>query len=151
VSSTAVDQDFFVYLEDVDKQGHSTLLTEGAIRASNRAARAPGFDNNNLPWHPSFKDDQAALVPGTPALLTFALNAMSNRVQKGHCLRVAINSFDAAGGWDTPVLDPAPLVTILHDAEHPSTINIPLTDALPVGTLRKSPMMYSHEAACHKA
>jgi putative CocE/NonD family hydrolase len=146
-SSTAADQDFFVYLEDVDAHGHSTLLTEGAIRASNRAIRDPGFDNNNLPWHPSLKDDQAALLPGHPALLTFALNAMSNRVQRGHCLRIAINSFDAAGGWDTPTLDPAPVATIFHDAEHPSTISVPLIAATP-GTLQKSPRMYGHESAC---
>lgn len=35
VSSTARDQDFFGYLEDVDEQGVSTLVTEGIIRAYN--------------------------------------------------------------------------------------------------------------------
>jgi len=57
VSSTAHDQDFFVYLEEVDESGNSTLMTEGMIRASNRATRDAPYDNQGLPWHPSMARD----------------------------------------------------------------------------------------------
>jgi putative CocE/NonD family hydrolase len=125
VSSTANDQDFFVYLEEVDDHGVSTLMTEGVLRASNRATRTPPFANGGIPWHPSLKDDQANLSPGVPAQLSFALSPMSNYVRKGHRLRITFNNFDRNANWDTPELTPPPTVTIYHDAHHPSSITLP--------------------------
>ena len=124
-SSTALDQDFFVYLEDVDDGGSSALMTEGIIRASNRATRTPPFNNGGLPWHPSLKEDQTALTPGVPASLEFALYPMSNYVRKGHRIRLTVNNFDRGAGWDTPEISPAPTVSIYHDAQHPSSITLP--------------------------
>lgn len=124
ISSTATDQDFFGYLEEVDTDGKSTLLTEGAIRASNRATREPPFDNEGLPWHPSYKADQLPLQPGVPTKLSWALFPFSNYIKKGHRLRVVVNSFDK-GAWDSPEILPAPKVIIYHDAEHPSFITLP--------------------------
>lgn len=37
VESTGADGDFFVYLEEVEEDGSSRYLSEGALRASNRA------------------------------------------------------------------------------------------------------------------
>lgn len=124
-SSTAKDQDFFVYLEEVDEHGVSTLLTEGIIRASNRAIRTPPFNNGGIPWHPSLKDDQEELTPGTPVKLDFALYPMSNYIRKGHRLRLTINNFDKGGDWDTAQTAPPPTVSIYHDARHPSSITLP--------------------------
>ncbi|MBI4166673.1 MAG: CocE/NonD family hydrolase [Acidobacteria bacterium] len=124
VSSTEKDQDFFVYLEEVDSSGNSTLLTEGAIRASNRATRQPPFDNEGLPWHPGYQADQVPLQPGVPTKLEWALFPFSNYVKKGHRLQIAINSFDK-GAWDSPEISPAPTVSIYHDAMHPSSISLP--------------------------
>lgn len=125
VASTAKDQDFFVYLEDVDEHAVSTLMTEGILRASNRATRNPPFANGGIPWHPSFRSDQVDLVPGVPVKLDFALSPMSNYIRKGHRLRVAINNFDRQGNWDTPEITPAPTVSIYHDSQHPSSITLP--------------------------
>jgi len=124
ISSTAKDQDFFVYLEEVDADGKSTLLTDGAMRASDRATREPPFDNERLPWHPGFKADQKELQPGMPTKLEWALFPFSNYVKKGHRLRVTINSFDK-GRWDSPEVLPAPTVTIYHDAQYSSSITVP--------------------------
>jgi uncharacterized protein len=125
VSSTASDQDFFVYLEEVDEHGVSTLMTEGVLRASNRATRTPPFANGGIPWHPSLKADQANLQPGVPVQLTFALSPMSNYIRKGHRLRISINNFDRGANWDTPEINPAPTTTVYHDAQHPSSIILP--------------------------
>ena len=124
-SSTAKDQDFFVYLEDVDERGASTLMTDGALRSSNRATRTPPFDNGGIPWHPSLKEDQAELTPGVPVSLEFTLHPTSNYIRKGHRIRVTINNFDKGAGWDTPEISPAPTVSIFHDAQHPSSITFP--------------------------
>lgn len=129
VSSTATDQDFFVYLEEVDEKGVSTLVTEGIIRASNRATRTPPFAYGGLPWHPSFKADQADLPPGIPVNMDFVLHPISYFVRKGHRLRVTINNFDKGGNWDTPVIAPAPRVSVYHDAQHPSSITLPFISA----------------------
>jgi putative CocE/NonD family hydrolase len=125
VSSTANDQDFFVYLEEVDDHGVSTLMTEGVLRASNRATRTPPFANGNIPWHPSLKADQANLQPGVTVQLTFALSPMSYYVHKGHRLRISLNNFDRNANWDTPELTPPPTVTIYHDPQHPSAVTLP--------------------------
>jgi len=124
-SSTAKDLDFFAYLEEVDEQGVSTLMTEGIIRASNRATRTPPFSNNSLPWHPSLKEDQAELTPGVPVELDFSLYPMSYYVRKGHRIRITINNFDRGGDWDTSVISPAPTASIYHDAQHSSSITLP--------------------------
>jgi putative CocE/NonD family hydrolase len=125
VSSTATNQDFFVYLEDVDERGVSTLMTEGILRASNRAVRVAPFEDGGIPWHPNLRNDQVDLTPNVPVKLELALYPLSNFVRKGHRLRVAINNFDSGSGWDTPEIVPAPTVTLYHDAQHPSSITLP--------------------------
>lgn len=124
IASSAKDQDFFVYLEEVDTDGRSTLLTDGALRASNRATREPPFNNEGLPWHGGYKRDQEDLQPGVPTQLKWALFPFSNYIKKGHRLRIAINSFDK-GAWDSAEIEPAPAVSVYHDAEHPSSIRLP--------------------------
>ena len=111
--------------EDVDERGASTLMTDGALRSSNRATRTPPFDNGGIPWHPSLKEDQAELTPGVPVSLEFTLHPTSNYIRKGHRIRVTINNFDKGAGWDTPEISPAPTVSIFHDAQHPSSITFP--------------------------
>jgi putative CocE/NonD family hydrolase len=124
VSSTAPDQDFFVYLEELDEKGVSTLLTDGLIRASNRATRKAPFDNEGLPWHPSLVGDQAPLATGVPTKLEFALFPMSNFIKKGHRIRLTVANFDK-GRWNTPQPNPAPTVSIFHDAKHLSSLSLP--------------------------
>jgi putative CocE/NonD family hydrolase len=124
-SSTATNQDFFIYLEEVDERGASTLMTEGVLRASNRAVREPPFDNGGIPWHPNLHDDQVDLTPNVPVKLDVALYPLSNFVHKGHRLRVTINNYDNGSGWDTPRILPAPTVSLYHDARHPSSITLP--------------------------
>jgi uncharacterized protein len=125
VASTAHDQDFFIYLEELDEHGVSTLVTDGIIRASNRALRVPPFANGGLPWHPSLAQDQVDLTPGVPVNLNFVLHPISYYVRKGHRIRVTINNFDQGGNWDTPVITPAPTISIYRDARHPSSITLP--------------------------
>jgi predicted acyl esterase len=103
----------------------STLMTEGILRAANRAVREAPFENGGIPWHPSLRNDQIDLAPNVPVKLEVALYPLSNFVRKGHRLRVTINNFDSGSGWDTAEIRPAPTVTLYHDAQHPSSIALP--------------------------
>jgi putative CocE/NonD family hydrolase len=123
-SSTANDQDFFVYLSVVRSDGSTTLVTDGGIRASNRKLRIPPYDNQGVPWHGTYLNDQQLLVPGQPVKLEFGLNPTSFMVRAGERVRVTINFYDP--DWDTQVLNPAPQVSILRDKAYPSSISLPV-------------------------
>jgi hypothetical protein len=45
-------------------------------------------------------------------------------VRAGERVKVTINFYDP--DWDTPVLNPAPKVSILRDKAHPSAISLPV-------------------------
>jgi len=111
-------------LEEIDEKGRSTLISEGAIRASDRATRDAPFDNQGLPWHPTFTADQAELSPGVPVKIDLALYPLSNYLRKGHRIRVSINNFDK-GQWDTPESLSRPTASVFHDSEHPSSLTLP--------------------------
>lgn len=128
VSSTATDGDFFVYLEEVDADGESTYLTEGKLRASYRALAEPALDYLGLPWHPGREADLLPLVPGELTELVFALRPTANLFEAGHRVRITVTGAD----WfmfDTPELDPRPVVTVYRNAEHASYVELPVVPA----------------------
>jgi len=120
-ASSAPDTDFVVRLCDVHPDGASLILVEGILRTRFR----DGFE------HPSL------VVPGQVLQYRINLLATSNLFLAGHRIRVDITSsswprFDPnpntghAIGTDGPDdLVPA-LQTILHDADHPSHVVLPL-------------------------
>ena len=102
VSSSAPDADFFVYLEEVDGKGASRYVTEGMLRASNRATADPGYDLMGLPYHRGLQSDRADLIPGQPVELVFDLYPTSTLFQPGHRLRVTVTGADKANTRDDP-------------------------------------------------
>jgi len=126
VSSTADDGDFFVYLEEVDADGYSHYITEGILRASHRKISKAPWDNYlGLPYHSHAAADFELLTPGEPAELTFDLYPTSNVFDAGNRIRVTVTNADD-GNFRTPVLDPAPTVTLYRDAKHASYILLPV-------------------------
>lgn len=125
ISSTAADGDFVVTLEDVAPDGTATsYFMNGRLRASHRALADAPYENLGLPWHPHTEAALEPLVPGEPVLLTFDLLPISIVFAAGHRIRVIVNFADAV----TPVLEPAPTVTVYRDAERPSSITLPIID-----------------------
>jgi hypothetical protein len=124
VSSTAKDGDFFVNLEDVDEDGNSYFITEGTLRASHRALSTPPFDNLGLPYHRSYAEDVAEL-PNEPVELVFNLYPTSYIFDTGHRIRITITCADK-DNFLTPQLDPPPTVSLYRDADHPSSIVLPV-------------------------
>ncbi len=125
LSTDAPDLDLVMYLEDVDERGNSTYVSQGSLRASHRALAKPPFDNFGLPWHTDFQSDLRPIPVGEPIELVFDLLPTAYHFPTGHSLRISI-AFADADSFDTPVRDPAPLVSLLRDAAHPSFIEMPV-------------------------
>jgi len=119
VASSARDTDFTAKLVDVFPDGPSRPLTDGILRARYRESKT----------HPKL------LTPGEPAEITIDVGATSNLFQAGHRIRLDISSsnfprFDrnpntgGVFGEDSKLLRADQ--TILHDAEHPSRLILPV-------------------------
>jgi putative CocE/NonD family hydrolase len=129
VSSSHTDGDFFVYLEEVDADGRSHYLTEGALRASYRKLKKAPIDNFGLPFVVGLEAALADL-PDEPVELVFDLMGLSHVIQAGHRLRVTITGADAANHELHP--DPAigaPTITVHLGGEHASYVELPVFEA----------------------
>ena len=124
-AASAPDADFFAYLEEVDEKGQSHYVSEGMLRASNRATAKPGYDLMGLPYHRGLKADRADLTPGKPVELVFDLYPTSNVFDAGHRIRVTITGADKANAR-TPERNPPPRLTIYREPGRASYIELPV-------------------------
>ncbi len=125
VESTDRDGDFFVYLEEVGPDDSSTYLTEGVLRASNRATATPPYDAAGLPWHRAYRRDAEPMPRGEPVLLEVPLQPVANRFEEGERIRVTVTGADTAnfGGAIRP--EEPPRIGIHRGARHPSSVVLP--------------------------
>ena len=125
VSSTAEDGDFIATLQDVAPDGTTaSYFMEGRLRASHRALEDPPYDALGLPWHPFTEAKVQPLSPGEATLLSFELLPISIIFPEGHRIRLVLTF----SGSTTPRRDPAPTVSIYRDADHPSSITLPVIE-----------------------
>jgi predicted acyl esterase len=68
---------------------------------------------------------QGLIPAGEPVELVFDLLPTAYQFSAGNQIRIAL-TFADAGNFTTPVLDPAPMVALLQDAEHPSFVDLPV-------------------------
>ncbi len=118
-SSSAPDTDFTGKLVDVCPCGCTRNLTDGIVRARYRDSLS----------------ESSLIQPGTIYEYTIDLVATSNVFLAGHCIRLDISSsnfprFDRNPNtgrepWEEDELKPA-LQTIMHNAEYPSHITLPV-------------------------
>jgi putative CocE/NonD family hydrolase len=127
VSSTAKDGDFFAYLEDVDPSGVSHYVTEGCLRASNRALHNAPYQYLGLPYHRCYAAD-AVPLPGEPVELVFDLQPTSILFHKGHRIRLTIACADKDNTL-TPELTPAPKVEVHRGKKRASYVVLPVIPA----------------------
>lgn len=120
--SSAVDTDFTAKLVDVSPQGFAQNLTEGILRARFRESTAVA----------------KPLQPGKPVELTVDLWSTSNVFKKGHRIRLEVSSsnfprFDRNLNTGKSAAEETKFVsatnTVLHDAEHPSALLLPVVKA----------------------
>jgi len=126
IRSTALDGQFFVYLEAVEPDGRVRLVTEGQLRAIHRriSTEPPPYTMFG-PYHTFKRDDALLLVPGEVAEIAFDLFPISVRFNKGQQIRVAI------AGADKDVFEPVPgcetpEITVERNAQYTSFINLPV-------------------------
>jgi len=90
-SSTAVDTDWIVKLQDIAPDGKVRDLTEGWLRGSHRAVDPA----RSTPYRPEHGHDRAeALVPGETALFEIAILPTAHRFPAGHRLGLSLTSAD---------------------------------------------------------
>lgn len=125
VSSNSSDGNFYVYLEEIDNNGKSFLITNGCLRASHRKESEPSFDNMDLPYHRHFEKDIIPIPQGQSVELRFDLLPVSNIFNKGHRIRVSISC--ANDKWDEIIEEkPVPEVTIYRNSQLASKIALPV-------------------------
>jgi hypothetical protein len=120
--SSAPDTDFVARLVDVYPDGRAYNLTDGIIRARYR-------DGSGAP--------ESLLEPNTPTRFTVDLWATSNVFKAGHRIRLQVTSSNFPR-WDRNPNTGHPLgtdgpadlrqadQTIMHDADHPSHVLLPV-------------------------
>jgi uncharacterized protein len=125
VSATANDVDVFVYLEEVRRDGFSSYITEGVLRASHRAQSHPPFHYLGLPFHGGSREQVAPLPEGTPVQLVFDLHPVSRILERGRRIRIAITGADD-GNALTPRSDPPIRLFVHRNSVHPSHVVLPV-------------------------
>ena len=138
-SCRGTDINFFITLWDVDPEGNEELLTRGWLKGSHREIDP----KRSKPWQPFHTHtNPKPLVPGQ--VYEFAIEVMptANLFKAGHriCLKISgadddppktiLNAFRSGHlSRQTPSI-----VTIFHDADHPSHLLLPITSGNIVGT-----------------
>jgi predicted acyl esterase len=144
---TNLDTDFFVLLSDVAPDGKSYGLQRGLLRASHRSLDPERSDYVTVagqkvlirPHHPHNRPEP--VTPHVPCEFQIEIPALGHVFRPGHKLAMTITRpplADPIGVTKSGVPSyqydshpPAGTVTILHDAEHPSRLLLPLLPKLP--------------------
>ncbi|MDA2972912.1 MAG: hypothetical protein O3B19_12200, partial [Actinomycetota bacterium] len=146
ITSSAVDTDLEVTISEIRPDGSEVYIQSGWLRASHRALDV-AKSTELLPVHTHVAADAAALTPGEITAVRVDIFPVAHPIRSGSRLRVTI---DAPGGnrgvWKFRTLSAGESVSIVHDADHPSAIVLPIVRNLPVpsgvaacGALRGQP------------
>ena len=129
ISASSTDANVFLYLEDVAPDGSATQVTDARLKASLRKLGKPGYENFGLPYHRAYREDAQPLKPGEPVEMSFAFLPMSHIFKAGHRIRISAAGADYRERDQAPTL-PTPVITILNNAAHPSSVTLPLIKTL---------------------
>ncbi|MDX1496824.1 MAG: CocE/NonD family hydrolase, partial [Salinisphaeraceae bacterium] len=136
ISTTALDAGIVVRVSDLQPDGTARALTSGLQTASLRAvdeSKSRYLDGEMIqPWHPLTKDSKQEVGMGNIVKVPVEIFPTSALIKKGHRLRISV------GPSNFPfALMPIPtlaqsligVMSIYHDAEHPSSIVLPVVPA----------------------
>jgi putative CocE/NonD family hydrolase len=126
VASTHTDGAFIVYLEEVDRWGRVTYVTEGILRGIHRkVSEDPGAWKRPTPYHSYRSEDAEPLVPGEVVELAFGLHPTSVVFSANHRIRIAIAGHDAGAFRRVPA-EGTPELRVQRNAVYPSYIELPV-------------------------
>lgn len=146
ISSDAEDTDLEVTISEVRPDGSEVYVQSGWLRTSHRALDEAA-STENRPVHTHLKDDAQPLAPGEATPVRVEIFPVAHPFRAGSRIRVTI---DAPGGnrgvWAFRTISKGEKVTVAHDADHPSSIVLPVVPGLDVpagvaacGSLRGQP------------
>lgn len=125
VAADRADANFFAYLEDVAPDGSIAMVTEGRLRASMRTLNAAPWHVPDTPWHRSWVEDAAALVPNEPVDLTLDLMPTSYLFKAKHRVQITITGADyRERNRDTDA--GGARLSVLSEPQDPSFIELPV-------------------------
>lgn len=146
ITSSAVDTDLEVTISEVRPDGSEVYVQSGWLRASHRALDEAA-STELTPVHTHLAADAAELPTGEITAVRVDIFPVAHPIRSGSRLRITI---DAPGGnrgvWKFRTLSAGESVSIVHDADHPSAIVLPMVRGLDVprgvaacGALRGQP------------
>jgi hypothetical protein len=146
ITSSAVDTDLEVTISEIRPDGSEVYVQSGWLRASHRALDE-ATSTELTPVHTHLESDATELVPGEITPVRVDIFPVAHPIRSGSRLRITI---DAPGGnrgvWKFRTLSAGETVSIVHDADHPSAIVLPIVRGLDVprgvpacGALRGQP------------
>lgn len=126
VSTSEHDASVFVYLSEIDADGRSWYITEGALRMLHRAtAECPPTYRTTWPFRTFHRADARRMEPGVAETLRFALFPISWKLMKGSRLRISIAGADGDHFAQVPHGRPPRLEVTLGGAEG-SFVELPI-------------------------
>jgi putative CocE/NonD family hydrolase len=133
LSTLSRDATVSVAVSDVAPDGTSVPLTNGLLTASQRMtdwSRSRQIGGVSIqPWHPFTKASRERVPAGQPMLLPVEVFPTSAAIAKGHRIRITITPMDvphALPNVSTAIDVLAATVTVLNDAQHPSSVVLPI-------------------------
>ena len=133
MSTTALDAGLVVRVSDVGPDGKARALTSGLQTASLRAvdgSRSRYLDGQMIqPWHPYTKDAVETVGLNNIVSVPIEIFPTSALIKEGHSLRISVGPSNfpfATMPAPTLLQSIVGLLSIYHDAEHPSSVVLPV-------------------------
>ena len=121
IASTGSDADLQVTLTEVRPDGQEMFVQRGFLRLSDRA-QDDSRSNLLRPYPIDRPETLSSLTPGVPVLGRVELTKFAHLFRKGSRLRLWIDTPSQYGGNGfAPYSEPS-ILTVLHDAAHPSRL-----------------------------
>lgn len=146
ITSSATDTDLEVTITEVRPDGTEVYVQSGWLRASHRALDTER-SSDLRPVHTHLEADAEGLPAGIATPVRIELFPFAHPFRAGSRLRLTV---DAPGSnrpvWEFETIANGETVTVLHDAEHPSRVVLPVIPGIDVpdrvvacGALRAQP------------
>jgi putative CocE/NonD family hydrolase len=138
-SSLGVDTEFYVELNDIDAEGNMTRLQRGMLKASHRDLDPALTDYTPdgdvyRPYHPHTNTLLNLLTPAEIYRYEIEVFPLGHVFRAGHRLMIRITTPPIADSIAFYIPTTLPGVNqIYHDAEHPSSILLPIVPLPPLG------------------
>ncbi len=136
MSTTAENAGLVVRVSDLEPDGTARALTSGLQTASLRAvdeSRSRYLDGEMIqPWHPFTAESVEAVGSGTIVKVPVEIFPTSALIKQGHRLRISVGASNfpfATMPIPTLAQSLAGVMNIYSDAEHPSSVVLPVVPA----------------------